>query len=192
MNLKTIFENFRWAKFATPYETNAKELGQKFLSVLNGDASEKDYQFIENNLEHQSTFYKISPWGLKFYLALLDENNTDKALILKGIKVLFESANYKNQVDKIKDFKPTKKDLEKYETLKFKLFDDAFDGVLDDDFLKGLKLIKSNFWHIAILDYLALKKSVIKNLQTADNKAVKTLADELIFAMENPKIYEFG
>lgn len=88
--------------------------------------------------------------------------------------------------------KPPKKDWQKYEQLKTKLFDDEFDGYLDDEFLKLLKIIKRNFWHIAILDYIHCKKSMIETLQFDKNQEVANKAKQLMADIDNPKQYDFG
>lgn len=192
MTLNTVVENFAWHKFGTAYHSSAKEVGIKFLAVLNGTANDDDYHYIINHLEHQATLYKISPWGLKFCFELLNEKNANKVAVLYCIQTLFEASNYNSQVDKICAFKATKKDLQKYEILKTKLFDDEFDGYLNDEFLKLLKLIKRNFWHIAILDYIHCKKSMIEILQFDKNQEVANKAKQLLCDINNPKQYEFS
>ena len=192
MKLATVIHNFAWHKFGTPYHSNAKQMGEKFLSIINGTACDDDYHHIINHLEHQTTLYKISPWGLKFCFDLLNEQNTNKVAVLYCIQTLFEASNYNSQVDKVFGFKATKKDLQKYNKLKTKLFDDGFDGYLDDEFLKLLTLMKRNFWHITILDYIDDKKSVIEILQFDKNQEVANKAKQLMADINNPKQYEFG
>ncbi len=130
MNLRNAIEQFPWNKFGTAYESNAKELKEKFLKILDGTATPKDYQYIIWRLEHQDSLYKLAPWGLKFYIALLPEKQTDKVILLDNIKTIFEAANYQSQVDKVQGYKPAKGNLEKYEWLKSRLFDADFDGSL--------------------------------------------------------------
>lgn len=185
MQLETVIKNFCWSKFGTVYENSAKELQPKYLAIIQGMASEKDYKYIIDRLEHQATLYKISPWGLKFCFELLKENHANKAWLLSHIQILFEASNYDQQVARQLNFKSTKKDLEKYELLKSKLFD-------DDDFLKNFKLIKRNFWYIAILDYINYKKSMIDELQSLQDENIAKLANQLIKDIENPKQYQFG
>lgn len=72
MKLNTVVTNFAWRKFGTAYHNSAKEVGLKFLAVLNGTADD-DYHHIISHLKHQTTLYKISPWVLKFCFDLLNE-----------------------------------------------------------------------------------------------------------------------
>lgn len=87
-NLTEVINQFPWNKFGTVYETNAKGVKEILLKILEGNATEKEYIWLIHRLEHQDWLYKISPWGLKFYLALLKEETTDKALILSHIGII--------------------------------------------------------------------------------------------------------
>lgn len=87
-NIIAVINQFPWNKFATVYETNAKGVKEILLKILEGNATEKQYIWLIHRLEHQDWLYKISPWVLKFYSALLKEETTDKALILNHIGII--------------------------------------------------------------------------------------------------------
>lgn len=190
-NLTEVINQFPWNKFATVYETNAKGVKEILLKILEGNATEKEYIWLIHRLEHQDWLYKISPWGLKFYLALLKEETTDKVLILSHIGIIFRAANWGVQVDKQRGFQPTKKDMEKYQILKEKLLDEHFSGELDEEFLKNLKRIKRNFWNISVLDCIENQLHIIKHLTNSADENTRKQANELLHAIENPKQYEF-
>lgn len=190
-NLTEVINQFPWNKFGTVYETNAKGVKEILLKILEGNATEKEYIWLIHRLEHQDWLYKISPWGLKFYLALLKEETTDKALILSHIGIIFRAANWGVQVDKQRGFQPTKKDMEKYQILKEKLLDEYFSGELNEDFLKNLKRIKRNFWNISVLDCIENQLHIIKHLTNSADANTRKQANELLHAIENPKQYEF-
>ena len=99
MDFIKCMNNFPWNRFSTVYETNSKSLKDGFIKIFNGTAGITDYQYIIDRLECQETLYRITPWGLKFYIHLLTEEKTNKEILLENIKVLFEAANYNMQVD---------------------------------------------------------------------------------------------
>ena len=112
---------------------------QSIVKILDGVATKKDYQNLINSFESQEWLIKLSPWGMRFYLALLEENKADKAILLRDMLTLFEAANYSSQSPQAKDFKATKGKVAKYEAYKEKLFNDAYDGTMDEEFLKLVK-----------------------------------------------------
>ena len=136
MDLQQLIKNFPWRRFGTPYETNANIVKQSIVKILDGAATEKDYQNLIYSFESQAWTIKLSPWGMRFYLALLEEDKADKAILLRDMLTLFEAANYSSQSPQAKDFKATKGKVAKYEAYKEKLFNDAYDGTMDEEFLK--------------------------------------------------------
>ena len=94
MDFQKCLDNFPWGRFATPYEINSKGLKEKFAKMFNGLAEPLDYKYVIDRLEDQETLYRITPWGLKFYIYLLDVEKADKSTLLQNIKQLFEAANY--------------------------------------------------------------------------------------------------
>lgn len=192
MNFLNCISNFPWRRFGTVYETNSAGLKEKFIKIQNGEAQASDYQYIIDRLEHQETLYPITPWGLKFYIHLLDEEKVDKAILLKDIKVLFEAANYNNQVNLATNYKPTKGNLAKYEKIKEKLFDDEFDGTMDDDFLKTIKSIDRKFMQICIMEYISYKKQLLEKFTDSKDSMVANNAKSLIDSINNPRQYKFG
>ena len=141
MNLQLFIENFPWRRFGTPYETNANIVKQSIVKILDGAATEKDYQNLIYSFESQAWLIKLSPWGMRFYLALLEENKANKAILLRDMLTLFEAANYSSQSPQTKDFKATKGKVDKYEAYKEKLFNDIYDGIMDEEFLKLIKFL---------------------------------------------------
>jgi len=192
MDFKKCMDNFPWNRFGTVYETNSKCLKEKFLKIFDGNAEQGDYKYIIDRLEHQETLYRITPWGLKFYIHLLDAEGADKSILLKNIKTLFEAANYDCQVNNATDYKPTKGNLAKYEKIKEKLFDNDFDGVMDADFLKIFKSIDRNFMQIFIMEYIQSEKSLFERLIKSEDKNVSANAKALTDSIDNPKQYKFG
>lgn len=190
-NITAVINQFPWNKFGTVYETNAKGVKEILLKIIEGNATEKEYIWLIHRLEHQDWLYKISPWGLKFYFALLKEENTDKTLILNHIGIIFRAANWGVQVDKQRGFQPTKKDMEKYQWLKEKLLDENFSGELDEEFLKNLKRTKRNFWNISVLDYIENQLHIIKHLTNSSDENIRKEATTLLQSIETPQQYEF-
>ena len=78
MDLQQLIKNFPWRRFGTPYETNANIVKQSIVKILDGAATEKDYQNLIYSFESQAWLIKLSPWGIRFYLALLEEDKADK------------------------------------------------------------------------------------------------------------------
>mgnify|MGYP005933165887 CR=1 FL=1 len=192
MDFLKCMNNFPWNRFATVYETNSKSLKDGFIKMFNGTAEIADYQYVIDRLEHQETLYRITPWGLKFYISLLTEEKTDKDILLENIKVLFEAANYNMQVDIATNYMPTKGNQMKYENIKLKLFDEEFDGTMDADYIKTFKSIDRNFMQISIMDLIQQNCSLIESLATQSESSVSKNASLLINSIRNPKKYEFG
>jgi hypothetical protein len=192
MDFQNCLNNFPWNRFGTVYETNSKSLKEKFLKIFNGSAEPLDYKYVIDRLEHQETLYRITPWGLKFYIYLIDVDKADKSILLQDIKVLFEAANYNNQGDVATKYSPTKGKIAKYEQVKLKLFDDNFDGTMDDDYLKLFKSIDRNFMQRSIIEYISHKKSVIEQFVKSNDKNISQNAISLINSINNPREYKFG
>lgn len=192
MDFLKCMNNFPWNRFATVYETNSKSLKDGFIKMFNGTAETADYQYVIDRLECQETLYRITPWGIKFYISLLTEEKTDKDILLENIKVLFEAANYNMQVDIATNYMPTKGNQMKYEDIKLKLFDEEFDGTMDADYIKTFKSIDRNFMQISIMDLIQQNCSLIESLVTQSDSSVSKNASLLINSIRNPKKYEFG
>jgi len=189
MNLQLFIENFPWRRFGTPYETNANIVKQSVLKILDGTATKKDYYNLINSLESQAWLVKLSPWGLKLYFALLAENKADKALLLNDMHTLFEAANYSSQSPQAKDFKATKGKVAKYEAYKEKLFNDAYDGTMDEEFLKLVKSLDRHYYHVAIMELLEANIPLLQRFTTSEDKTIAQRATSLIEAIKHPKIY---
>ena len=189
MDLLQLIKNFPWRRFGTPYETNANIVKQSIVKILDGAATEKDYQNLIDSFESQAWLIKLSPWGMRFYLALLEEDKADKAILLRDMLTLFEAANYSSQSPQAKDFKATKGKVAKYEAYKEKLFNDAYDGTMDEEFLKLIKSLDRHYYHTAVLELFKTNISFLENLATSEDKAVAEKAVLLIEAIKNPKIY---
>ena len=191
MDFLKCLDNFPWNRFGTVYETNSKCLKEKFFKMFNGIAEPLDYQYVIDRLEHQETLYRITPWGLKFYIYLLEVEKADKSTLLQNIKALFEAANYNSQVDIVEKYNPTKGKLAKYEQIKSKLFDDNFDGTMDAEYIKTFKSIDRNFMQKCLLDYISEKKFAFEKLVKLDNEEVAKNATLLINSINNPRQYKF-
>jgi hypothetical protein len=191
MDFKDCINNFPWNRFGTVYETNSKELKDKLINIFEGKAELKDYKFIIDRLEHQETLYRITTWGLKFYVYLLNEEKSDKNILLQNIKTLFEAANYNNKCDMALKYKPTKGNLEKYEKIKIKLFDDEFDGKMDTEYLKIFKTIDRHFMQISILEYILKKKPLFEVFMNSDDPEIRNSANSLIGSINNPRKFKF-
>ena len=191
MDFKDCMNNFPWNRFGTSYETNSKELKDKFIRIFEGNAELKDYKYIINRIEHQETLYKITLWGLKFFVYLLNEEKTDKSILLQNIESLFEAANYNIKCDLARKYKLTKGNLEKYEKIKLKLFDDEFDGKMDTEYLKTFKAIDRNFIQIAIIEYIVKKKPLFEVFMNSDDPEIKEAAHSLIGSINNPRKFKF-
>ncbi|MDR2949683.1 MAG: hypothetical protein LBV71_10785 [Prevotella sp.] len=192
MDFLQCMDNFPWNRFATVYETSSKCLKDPFIKIFKGDGEASDYKFIIDRLEHQETLYRITPWGLKFYICLLEEGDADRNSILQNIKILFEAANYDCQVNTAMAYKPTKGNLAKAEIIKQKLFDDDFDGKMDTDFLKIFKSIDRNFMQIFIMEFIQQKKQLLEEYTSSTNSNISANATALINSINNPKEYKFG
>ena len=191
MDFKDCIENFPWNRFGTPYETNSKELKNKFIKILNGNSESKDYKFIIDRIEHQETLYRITPWGLKFYTILLSEEKSAKSILLQNINTLFIAANYNTKCDNATKYEPTKGNLKKYEEIKTKLFDDEFDGILNAEYLKIYKTIDRHFMQISIMEYILDKKPFYETFLQSNNLEIKNAAKSLINSINNPERYKF-
>ena len=189
MDLQQLIKNFPWRRFGTPYETNANVVKQSIVKILDGAASEKDYQNLINSFESQAWLINLSPWGMRFYLALLEEEKTDKAILLQDMLTLFEAANYSSQSPQAKTFKPTKGKLSKYEAYKEKLFNDAYEGTMDEEFLKLVKSLDRYYYHVAIMELLEANIPLLQRFTTSEDKIIAQRATSLIEAIKYPKKY---
>ena len=189
MNLQQLIKNFPWRRFGTPYETNANIVKQSIVKILDGVATEKDYQNLINSFESQTWLIKLSPWGMRLYLTLLEEEKADKAILLRDIHTLFEAANYSSQSPQAKIFKPTKGKLSKYEGYKEKLFNDAYEGTMDEEFLKLVKSLDRHYYHVAIIELLEANIPLLQRFTTSEDKIIAQRATSLIEAIKHPKIY---
>lgn len=189
MDLQQLIKNFLWRRFGTPYETNANIVKQSIVKILDGVATEKDYQNLINSFESQTWLIKLSPWGMRLYLTLLEEEKADKAILLRDIHTLFEAANYSSQSPQAKIFKPTKGKLSKYEGYKEKLFNDAYEGTMDEEFLKLVKSLDRHYYHVAIMELLEASIPLLQRFTTSEDKIIAQRATSLIEAIKHPKIY---
>lgn len=189
MDFQNCMNNFPWSRFGTVYETNSKDLKDKFLKMFNGEAEPSDYKYVVGRLEHQATLYRITPWGLKFYVCLLEQGKADKSILLQNIKELFEAANYNTQGDIVTKYNPTKGNLAKYEQIKLKLFDENFNGTMDADFFKVFKSIERNFMQKSIMEYISHKKNLFEKLLESNDKSISESATLLVNSINNPKQY---
>jgi len=189
MYLQQLIKNFPWRRFGTPYETNAHIVEQSIVKILDGVATEKDYQNLIYSFESQAWLIKLSPWGMRFYLALLEEDKADKAILLRDMLTLFEAANYSSQSPQAEDFKATKGKVAKYEVYKEKLFNDAYDGTMDEEFLKLIKSLDRHYYHVAIIELLEANIPLLQCFTTSEDKTIAQRATSLIEAIKHPKIY---
>ena len=189
MDLQQLIKNFPWRRFGTPYETNAHIVKQSIVKILDGAATEKDYQNLIYSFESQAWLIKLSPWGMRFYLALLEEDKADKAILLRDMLTLFEAANYSSQSPQTKDFKATKGKVDKYEAYKEKLFNDTYDGTMDEEFLKLVKSLDRHYYHVAIMELLEANIPLLQRFTTSKDKTIAQRATSLIEAIKHPKIY---
>lgn len=192
MDFLKCMNNFPWNRFATVYETNSTGLKGIFIKMFNNLAEVSDYQYVIDRLECQETLYRITPWGLKFYICLLMEGKSNQAILLQNINELFEAANFNVQVDHSTNYKPTKSNLMKYEKIKSKLFDENFDGIMDADYIKTFKSIDRNFMQISIMDLIQQHISLFEDLTKSPNSSIAQSASLLVNSIHNPKKYEFG
>lgn len=126
---------------------------------------------------------------MRFYLALLEEDKANKAILLRDMLTLFEAANYSSQFPQAKDFKATKGKVAKYEAYKEKLFNDTYDGTMDEEFLKLVKSLDRHYYHVAILELLEANIPLLQYFTTSKDKTIAQSATSLIEAIRNPKIY---
>lgn len=192
MDFLKCMNNFPWNRFATVYETNSTGLKGIFIKMFNNLAEVSDYQYVIDRLECQETLYRITPWGLKFYICLLMEGKSNQAILLQNINELFEAANFNVQVEHSTNYKPTKGNLMKYEKIKSKLFDENFDGIMDADYIKTFKSIDRNFMQISIMDLIQQHISLFEDLTKSPNSSIAQSASLLVNSIHNPKKYEFG
>ena len=192
MDFLKCMNNFPWNRFATVYETNSTGLKGIFIKMFNNLAEVSDYQYVIDRLECQETLYRITPWGLKFYICLLMEGKSNQAILLQNINELFEAAHFNVQVDHSTNYKPTKGNLMKYEKIKSKLFDENFDGIMDADYIKTFKSIDRNFMQISIMDLIQQHISLFEDLTKSPNSSIAQSASLLVNSIYNPKKYEFG
>lgn len=177
MDLQQLIKNFPWRRFGTPYETNANIVKQSIVKILDGAATEKDYQNLIYSFESQAWLIKLSPWGMRFYLALLEENKVDKTIL------------YSSQSPQTKDFKATKGKVAKYEAYKEKLFNDTYNGTMDEEFLKLIKSLDRHYYHVAIMELLEANIPLLQRFTTSEDKTIAQRATSLIEAIKHPKIY---
>ena len=189
MDLQQLIKNFPWRRFGTPYETNANIVKQSIVKILDGVATKKDYQNLINSFESQAWLIKLSPWGMRLYLTLLEEEKADKAILLQDIHTLFEAANYSSQSPQAKTFKPTKGKLSKYEAYKEKLFNNAYEGTMDEEFLKLVKSLDRHYYHVAIMELLEANIPLLQRFTTSEDKIIAQRATSLIEAIKHPKVY---
>ena len=126
---------------------------------------------------------------MRFYLALLEKDKADKAILLRDMLTLFEAANYSSQSPQAKDFKATKGKVAKYEAYKEKLFNDAYDGTMDEEFLKLIKSLDRHYYHVAIIELLEANIPLLQRFTTSEDKTIAQRATSLIEAIKHPKIY---
>lgn len=191
MDFLKCMNNFPWNRFATVYETNSIGLKGIFIKMFNNTAEMSDYQYVIDRLECQETLYRITPWGLKFYICLLMEEKSNKDILLQNINVLFEAANYDMQVDNATNYNPTKGNLMKYEKIKLKLFDEEFDGTMDADYIKTFKSIDRNFMQRCIMDLIQQNTSLFDDLAKSTDSNIARSASLLVDSIHSPKKYEF-
>ena len=180
MDLQQLIKNFPWRRFGTPYETNANIVKQSIVKILDGAATEKDYQNLIYSFESQAWLIKLSPWGMRFYLALLEEDKANKVILLRDMLTLFEAANYSSQSPQTKDFKATKGKVAKYEAYKEKLFNDTYNGTMDEEFLKLVKSLDRHYYHVAIMELLEANIPLLQSLNTSKNKTIAQRVTALI------------
>jgi pterin-4a-carbinolamine dehydratase len=192
MDIQNYINNFPWNRFAHTLENNAKDLKEKFIKIINGNAGLIDYKYIIDRVEDQETLYRITPWVLKIYIYLLNEEKVDKSILFQNIKTIFEAANYNYQVNNAINYKPTKGMLEKYKKIKIKLFDDEFDGIMDAEYLKLYKSIDREFMQISIMDYILEKKQSFENFIKSNDKNISENAILLVNTINNPRKFEFN
>ena len=89
MDFLKCMNNFPWNRFATVYETNSIGLKGIFIKMFNNTAEMSDYQYVIDRLECQDTLYRITPWGLKFYICLLmeDKSNGSVSFSVSGVSL---------------------------------------------------------------------------------------------------------
>ncbi len=186
MNTLKVFENIPWNRFSHAYGI-AHDIKKEFKKILDRDPDLSSYKFIIDRVEHQDTLWRVTPWALKMYIALLDEEYTDKEELLKSIKIIFEAANFSNYsltcLEPI--FKPTKKMLEKYAIIKDGLFDDEIDA----EYWKIYKSLPYYYIYKTTLDYIDLSIPLFKRFTKSENPDVAIKAKELVLSIENPKQY---
>ena len=191
MDFRKYLDNFPWRNFGTVHEPNSKGLKNEYANILNGNAELSTYEYILDRIKIKEFLFKITPWGLKFYIMLLKEEKSDKSILLQNIKMLFEAANYGCQENIAEKYEPTKGSLAKYEQMKVKLFDDEFDGTMDAEYLKMLKSLERNFIQISIIEYVQHKKRLFEKFVESNDINISESAAQLVSAINNPEQYEF-
>jgi len=181
MDALKIINNIPWKRFSTPYSMNASEVKLDFLKILEGNAT-GSYKSVENNVEHQDTLWRLSPWALKVYIALLIEENPDKAKVLEGIRIIYEAANFNIQGN---EYKPTKGMIEKYSQIKPHLFDDEN----TDEFWLLYKKLHNSYIHVIVMEYINHYKSLIESFIVSENAETAQTAETLLNSIENPRKY---
>lgn len=191
MDFLTCMDNFPWNRFATAYETHSTALKDRFVKMYNGTASASDYQYVVDRLECQATLYRITPWGVRFYIDLLSKGKANKEILLQNIKVLFEAANFNTQIDTSEDYRPTKGNLLKYEKIEAILFKEDFEGTLDAEFLKTFKSIDRNFMQRLIMELIGRNIPLFEHLSKSSESGISTNASSLLDSIRAPRKYKF-
>jgi len=184
MNAKKIIEAIPRRRFATVYENNSLKLKEYFLQVIEGRGDEKTYQFIIDNVEHQDTLWRISPWALKLLIALLEEEKTDKKQLLNFISLIYSGANFQIQSQRL-NYKPSKGMLEKYSKIKGELFDDEN----TDEFWEIYKSLHRYFINVIVLEYISHYKPFFERFTKSNEPEITGAGQSLIESINNPKQY---
>ena len=102
---------------------------------------------------------------------------------------LFEAANYSAQSPQAQAFKETKGKALKYGIFKAKLFDPAFDGTMDEEFLKITKTLDRHYLHVSVLELFAANRALIAGLAASADEETAKQAARLAEAIARPKQY---
>ena len=184
MNAQKIIENIPWKRFSTPSSNTATDLKQKFQQVLDGGADQDTYKYIIDNVEHQNTLWRISPWALKLFIAFLEEEKTDKKQLLEFISVIFTAANYQMQMQRL-EYRPVKRMMDKYSQIKGQFFDDEN----TEEFWEIYKSLHRYFINVVALKYISECSSLFENFIPSEDAEVKEAAEALVYSIKNPKQY---
>ena len=86
-------------------------------------------------------------------------------------------------------FKETKGKALKYGIFKAKLFDPAFDGAMDDEFLKISKTLDRHYLHVSVLELFAANRNLRAGLAASATAETAKQAALLAEAVAHPKQY---